>query len=347
MNIYTSFSKIFFVLFLIFLGFNFLIWNLIVEDSYKGGDLSRMTYNPKYVTKKVIDEISEPNFINFNNYNGEQIDLLTIGDSFSNSLDIPYQKFISKKNNIKVLNISNLENTKNYLETIYLLLNSGFLEEKKIKYILIESVQRQIIKRFLKKIDIFINTEKDSSNLIKGSKIIYSQGLNSGMSFINNLNFNAFLYKIFYNFDDNAFFSKAYVTTLNKNVFSDMSMSNLLLFYRDDIRNLYLEKNSNIIKINNQLNELSLILKKKNIELIFMPAVNKLNLYYEYLEEKKYPKSNFFEELRILKKNYQFIDTKKILKEEIEKGTLDVFYFDDTHWSYKASEAIINEINLD
>jgi len=57
MNIYTSFSKIFFVLFLIFLGFNFLIWNLIVEDSYKGGDLSRMTYNPKYVTKKVIDEI--------------------------------------------------------------------------------------------------------------------------------------------------------------------------------------------------------------------------------------------------------------------------------------------------
>lgn len=346
MSIYRLFSKVFFIIFIIFLGFNFLIWNFIVKDSLKGGDLSRMSYNSSFVTKKIVDNISTSKFINFNNYHGEEIDLLTIGDSFSNSLDIPYQKFIGEKNNIKVLNISKLENTENYLETIYLLLNTGFLEEKKVKYILIESVQRQVIKRFLKKIDISINTEKDISNLIKNSKVIYSKKSNSDISFINNLNFNAFLYSVLYRFDDNAFFSKVYINTLNKNMFSNLLMNNILLFYRDDIKNLYMEESNNIIKINNQLNKLSLTLEMKNIQLIFMPAVNKLNLYYEYLEEKKYPKSYFFEEFRVLKKNYQFIDTKKILKEEIKNGTLDIFYLDDTHWSYKASEAIINKINL-
>lgn len=346
MMTFIYFSRVFFILFITFLLFNFFMWNLIVKDSLNGGDLSRMSYTTKYLTKKNVDNIIEHKFINFNNYNGEAIDLITIGDSFSNSLDIPYQKFISKKNNIKVLNISKLENTKNYLETIYLLLNSGFLEEKKVKYILIESVQRQSIKRFLKNIDVTISTNENIQNLIRNSKIIYSKSSKKRIDFINNLNFNALLYNSLYNFDDNAFFSKAYITNLNKQMFTNSLSKNTLLFYRDDIRNLRFEEVNNILTINKHINDLSLFLKDKKIELIFMPAVDKYNLYYEYLEDKSYPKSNFFEELRTLEKNYQFIDTKQILKEEIDKGVLDIFYSDDTHWSYKASKAIIKKINF-
>mgnify|MGYP000467482794 CR=1 FL=1 len=46
--------------------------------------------------------------------------------------------------------------------------------------------------------------------------------------------------------------------------------------------------------------------------------------------------------LRNVNKNYYLIDTKKILEEELLKNEVDIFYADDTHWSYKASNILIN-----
>jgi hypothetical protein len=47
--------------------------------------------------------------------------------------------------------------------------------------------------------------------------------------------------------------------------------------------------------------------------------------------------------LRPLKKEYIFIDTKKILSPLLKQGVKDLYYSDDTHWSYKASEAIAKD----
>lgn len=77
-----------------------------------------------------------------------------------------------------------------------------------------------------------------------------------------------------------------------------------------------------------------------------MPAVDKYNLYSPYIVSNKYPQSIFFEYLETLPKNYVFINTKKILLEELKKGEKDIFYADDTHWSYKANDIIINDIEF-
>jgi len=102
-----------------------------------------------------------------------------------------------------------------------------------------------------------------------------------------------------------------------------------------------------IDKLNNNLNALSKILKKKNIKLYFMPAVDKYNLYSKYIVNNTYPQSIFFEELRKLPKEYTFIDTKTILLEELKKGVKDIYHSDDTHWSYKASEAIFKKVKFE
>jgi hypothetical protein len=73
-----------------------------------------------------------------------------------------------------------------------------------------------------------------------------------------------------------------------------------------------------------------------------MPAVDKYNLYRPYITSNKYKESIFFEELSMLDKKYTFINTKEILSDLLGKGIKDIFYADDTHWSYKASEAIVN-----
>ncbi len=46
-------------------------------------------------------------------------------------------------------------------------------------------------------------------------------------------------------------------------------------------------------------------------------------------------------------KGYGFIDTKRILGEELKKGTVDLYHPDDSHWSCKASERIFREWRFD
>lgn len=79
-----------------------------------------------------------------------------------------------------------------------------------------------------------------------------------------------------------------------------------------------------------------------------MPAVDKYNLYRDnMLNKEKYPKSDFFEYLEGLKKDYIFIDTKKIFIDELNsKNIIDLYYSDDTHWSYKARELIVDKIEF-
>jgi hypothetical protein len=95
--------------------------------------------------------------------------------------------------------------------------------------------------------------------------------------------------------------------------------------------------------LNDNFNTLQALLEKKGIKLYFMPAADKSNVYADYIVSKEYPKSHFFERLRELPKAYGFIDTKKVLKKMVDEGVKDVYYKDDTHWSYKASKAIFSE----
>jgi hypothetical protein len=77
-----------------------------------------------------------------------------------------------------------------------------------------------------------------------------------------------------------------------------------------------------------------------------MPIVDKLNLYEPYLLQHRYPRSIFFEELRKLPRDYLLIDTKEILSRSLEKGELDIFHQDDSHWTWKASQAIFSTIRI-
>jgi hypothetical protein len=87
-------------------------------------------------------------------------------------------------------------------------------------------------------------------------------------------------------------------------------------------------------------------LRQKGITLIFMPVVDKLNLYRPIMKNDIYPRSIFFEELRTLPKEYILVDTKAILSKAIEEGELDLFHQDDTHWTWKASQRIFSSVRF-
>lgn len=315
------------------------------------GDLARISYMQDIVSERSLNETNlAKHHIKFTDYTGQKIDLLTIGDSFSNGMGFGlnryYQDYLSTIYDLKVLNINaqKIGNSSNYIEIIALLANSGFLEQMGVKYVVIESVQREALVRFAKNdIDFSLKSNNSLENVFQGAKKTYKseEVHNERPTIINNLNLNALIYNLSYYIRGyGKINSSVYIEELNKELFSAKAKSELV-FFHEDFKKLSLETEENIKLLNDNLNSLADILKVKNIKLIFMPAVDKYNLYKPYIISSQYSESIFFEYIRTLPKDYIFIDTKKILSELLSNDVKDVFYSDDTHWSYIASEAII------
>lgn len=353
---YEKFCKIFFSIIFIFVSVNLIIWNFFTKDILTNssekhtGDLSRMSYLTNLNFERKNLRTLEKKMIDINSYNSQNIDMITIGDSFSNGgaggENRYYQDYLATKSNLNILNLHNLPNSRNSLETIVYLNNSGFLEKNKVKFILVECVQWAIFDRFSFDLDVTKNIDINEIHKIYGfntSKKEIKENLLPDVSFINTGNFKFLAYNFLYNFSDKAFFSSVYKAQLDDNYFSLDKKD--LIFYLNDIKYLRKINDENLRVVNDNLNALSNLLSKSNIKLIFMPAVNKYDLYSPYIINNKYPKDELFDKFRKLGKNYIFVDTKKILATQLEKKEKDIFYIDDAHWSFKASDFITTELS--
>lgn len=349
----------FFYTLLIFVLFNIIVWNLFTKeilsrkDNMISGDLSRMGYFPELTHSRENKTNCAKRHLESLDYNGEHIDMITIGDSFSyggaGGLNRYYQDYIATKYGLKILNLSKYTSAKNDIETVILLANSGFLRKAKPRYILIESTQRKVVQRFSVPVnyDINVSYEEMKKNYKFGSA---NKNNTEAVSFpethfINNGNFKFVCYRLLYNFSERAFISDVHHAQLNKKMFS-VGNGKQLLFYDKDISSIKHNTRDNLVSVNENLNRLSEFLEKQGIKLIFMPAVSKYDLYQPYIISNQNADDPFFQEYRKLKKKYLFIDTKEILSKELQKGEKDIFYCDDTHWSYKASMAIARELKF-
>jgi hypothetical protein len=157
--------------------------------------------------------------------------------------------------------------------------------------------------------------------------------------FINTANYKAPYYALMYHFNNHAN-KDVYKFDLNESFFSVVKDRQLLV-YHEDIDHISDFNDENIQKINAALNTLAEKLKTLNITLYYMPAIDKYDLYYDYIIHKeKYPANPLFEKLQKEPKEYIFINTKQLFREQLQKNTKDLYFADDTHWNHKASEVI-------
>jgi len=339
----------------LFLAINAITWFGFVKPLFYGnnsvdivGESGRVGYTSKgFFPRKIYTDLPKKH-IDFKDYKNQKIDIITIGDSFSkgggggkNSF---YQDYIATYNNKNVLNIKfedfdlNPELHNNF-HLVFMLLNAGYFDKIKPKYLIYQSVERHCIERMDIDVDQNLKLPKTSSHAEEG------EPFPKNLPFVNIANLKYLTNSILYNFSDNAFGSQIYMKKLDKPLFSSKYPTTLLFYYKD-LDRIANSTDERVKKTNDNLNLLSAKLKEKGIKLYFMPTVDKYDLYSPYIIRNTHPQSVFFEKLRPLKKDYEFIDTKEILSKELEKGTKDVFYSDDTHWSYKASEAIFKKIKF-
>jgi hypothetical protein len=346
---YKKFVLIFLVVQLSFLLLNFTIWKtsteILLTSSCDGGDLARLGYVPGSKMCRWDTDDLPRRHIDQDWHPGQKIDLVTIGDSFSNGVaggrNRFYQDYIASISGITVLNIHPYD----YLgpvRTLVDLTNNGYLEKVKPRYVLLEMAEKQCVENLSGPIDF---TSDISMERLDTLKIVRYGKLPFKVSFVNQGNLDCFLYNSLRIFSPNGFFLRTYVVDLRESLFS-VKNDRKLLFYHHDIAKIANSNDRTISALNGNLNRLAELLKKKNIQLYFMPAVDKYDLYSDYIVDNRYPKSVFFEKLRLLPRKYTLIDTKKILAPEVRKGEKDIFYADDTHWSWKASKKIFEEVRF-
>jgi hypothetical protein len=279
-------------------------------------------------------------FNNFSNRKKKNEKILTIGDSFSEQGNYGYKNYLAEK--YDVLHLDRFISG-NQIQTLYELLNGDFFEKENIEYVILENVERS-----------FTANAKN----IDSSKIMMTSQLDNLVRNHNNLskgdNIDPFFSKktiqfpfsmLRYYFSQN-YLSNGYVynVVLNRNNLFSINESNLLFVYKDLS---CLEENNDLMrvqKLNNVLNDLSNKLRGKKVKLIVLPAPDKYDLYYDYIADKtKFPRPLFFNHLNALKKDYIYIDSKKILSAQLESKK-DIYFYDDTHWSPVASKIITDEI---
>jgi len=320
---------------------------LDVPAPYQVGDLARIGYQLSSVHLRTNQDTLAHKHIEFSQWKGQSVDIVTIGDSFSNGgaggENRYYQDHIASKYKCTVLNINPSLFGENYLEAVTALLISGLLEEINPKAVLIESVGRYTMGRFAKPIRWDQNVTRDALyNDLKNGKWGDGKPKKEDISFISTANYKLPLYNLYYQFSPNAFdYSNAYRLPLTQPMFNVKAASTLLAF-EHDITSLGVITPESVALMNDNFNRLADLLAAKNIKLVYMIAVDKYDLYHDYIARNTFGKNPLFDLLRPMEKRYGFIDTKMILQKEVQKGVKDIYYADDTHWSNIASKVVFD-----
>lgn len=328
------------------------IFSMLFYSTEKG-DLLRLGYIMEFYNYRDVfkEEFKRNNYfskvskINLNNKN--KYTALTIGDSFSEQEGFGYKNYLAENDRIDILHFDSFLNN-NPIQTTYGILNGDLLNNVKVDYIILQSVERAFVskihnidrKKAILKDSLIIEIEKQNVNVKKvniSNKLLLGRMLNFPL-----------LYKILYHnilfyFDDNAFGSQTYIVKTKQNLFSNSK--NELLFYFGDLENLKTNNNlESVLKLNKELNILSNKLKEKGIKLIVLPSPDKFDFYYDDIVNKeKYTKPLFFDYLENMPKDYLYVNSKKILKSQMTYKK-DIYFYDDTHWSPWASKVIAIEL---
>lgn len=346
----TIFSLLFILLFGTFHTFSWFLYTkgILVSDNGKNiGDLVRITCETSSSYPREIKNTLKERHHEAYEWDSKKVDILTIGDSFSNGggngENRFYQDYIATIYDKKVLNIAPSTTELNYIEMVIALNNNGLLDMLKPKIIIIESVERFAVHRFSKDINFEYNITQEQflQNMKHSIYNVDKAKIKHNISIINKRNYDCVLNPIYYKFTKKSIDKNklVYKRELKRDMFLTKE-ANKLLFLKESIDFIQNSTNEKIKKLNNNINKLAKILKNKDISLIFMVVSDKYDLYSSYIKNNNLAKNNFFNIMESLKKEYYFIDTKSILLPLLEDRK-NVYFPDDTHWSKIAAKEVV------
>lgn len=272
-------------------------------------------------------------------------DVLTIGDSFSEQGEVGYQNHLAQRG-VSVLHIDRFLSEESPIQSLVQFINSDFFDKVETKYVVLQSVERALMTRNTS----LSFTESRSLDSLKTQISEYkakkekAPATSSKVEFFSDATIKVPLANLQFLFLKRPLHSDVYKFKSNNHQLFTNNPDNLL-FFKDDLKTLKDKNNpENIKALNGNLNKISEILAKKNIKLIVLIAPDKYDLYYPYISNKSKSKEPlFFSNFDKMSKNYIYIPSYERLSQAIKQEN-DIYFYDDTHWSYKGARLIANEI---
>ena len=255
------------------------------------------------------------------------VNVLTVGDSFSQQGSAGYQNYMPGEG-ISVANCrrSLYESPIQYACNI---LDWGVVDSTNIDVLVVEVVERDLainIGNFGEN-KIEVPEPESTSDKVVGSANVWS--LLRARDFV--------LYRY-------AGRSPVYTFDLKRDFFSSHEPNKLYVYDRDVINGLTIDE-----ALRPKVKEVFDLLTRKahdrGIKLMLMMPVDKYDLYQDYITDNPYPPKRVNEDVReIFGDIPEVMLCKYCLQPLLDKGEKDVFLFDNTHWSYKGSEAVGKEL---
>jgi acetyltransferase AlgX (SGNH hydrolase-like protein) len=267
--------------------------------------------------------------------------VLTIGDSFSEQGGFGYKNYLANEDSISLIHFDRIFHI-NPIQALYGIINGDILDNLKVDYIILQSIEREFTRRALR-----VDTNKilniDSIHaLIKKPRTNHNK-VEKVDKFFSDRIIKFPLYNLLYLIKDNAYISDIYRVETRNELFTNKK--NELLFHKVGIERTVVNNNvDSVFRLNKVLNGLSEKLNEKGIKLIVLPSPDKYDFYYDCIvDNSKYPTPLFFEHFEKMSKEYLYVDSKNILMDRINRMK-DIYFYDDTHWSPWSAQIISKEL---
>ena len=296
------------------------------------GNLALIPFGLEYGQAISEHEMKDTLFIKVNHteeLRNIHVNVLTVGDSFSQQGCAGYQNYMPGEG-ISVANCrrSLYESPLQYASNI---LDYGVIDSTNIDVLVVEVVERD----FALSIGSF---EEDKVEVPEPISTSDQEERNANeWSLLRTRDF------LLYRF---ASRSPVYKVTLDKDYFSSKEPRSLYFYYEDISNGLSIDEALRP-KVKEVFGLLTRKAHERGIKLLLMMPVDKYDFYQDYIVDNPYPHpKRVNEDLRdILGDIPEVMLCKDCLLPLLEKGEKDVFLFDNTHWSYKGSEAIGKELS--
>ncbi|SFT87555.1 SGNH hydrolase-like domain-containing protein, acetyltransferase AlgX [Selenomonas sp. GACV-9] len=342
------------MLFLILIGIvfwgNVALWYGFSKDYFTDadghGDLTRLATMPhvKAQTPNILYDRLHVEFAEYLQMEDKPIvDVLTFGDSFSNGVGgTYYQDYLADRYNKSVLNVPKIGSA-NPVVVLRDFIESGVIDEIKPQVVVLGSAEKYAVER----LDGRDKTVKSMTRekLIKTYNGYRAEGNKDIVGLLPGImpkyNLQVIEGVVRQKDNGNKLSNNVYKEKLKENLFTNKEREDMLLFSDEDLWGQKFD--IDFEPIHQNLNEIAMALKERGIQLVVMINVDKMDLYQPYIVATDQYKENIFMDMFAQNDgDYVFINTRDILREMLAEGEKDVYWQDDTHWSWKAQQRVVD-----
>ena len=308
------------------------------------GDISRLALLPfgheyeDHLAKRMLKETLYPTIEETDTLRHLHVQVLNIGDSFSALGNGSHQNYLCHKG----LSLINTERGlyTSPIQYAYNIMDKGIIDSTNVQTLIVQIAERDF-EKYIESFDVDKIDMVEEEETSEGSGQDDHRWSLAGRQEPNSWTLTRARDWVMYRIGRG---NPIYTSRLDKDYFSSKE-PDLLYFYSYDITNGLSIHPKNDEKVVEVFNTLCAKAEEKGLYLILMVAIDKYDLYQRHIVDNPYPAKTINEDIeRILGQSPHLLLTKHILLPMVDKGEQDVFRFNDTHWSYKASEVLADSL---